>query len=70
MVLALLAVVGGYRAHYPAGFEGVFSQVPEAEGTDHLVILLTSLFVLAVGAGTALAFYRPAATDALVWQGM
>ncbi len=65
VVLALLAVVGGYRAHYPAGFEGVFSQVPEAEGTDHLVILLTSLFVLAVGAGTALAFYRPAATDAL-----
>ncbi len=65
VVLAILAVIGGYAAHYPAGFGGVFELIPEAEGTDHTVIFATSLIVLLVGAGTALSFYRPAAQDAL-----
>ncbi|MCX6945797.1 MAG: NADH-quinone oxidoreductase subunit L, partial [Opitutales bacterium] len=50
---------------YPAGFRGVWELVPVAHGADHWVVLLTSLAVLLVGAGTAWQFYRPAATDAL-----
>jgi NADH-quinone oxidoreductase subunit L len=65
IVLAALAVVAGYTGIYPKVFAGVFELIPEAHGSDHLTILLTSLFVLLVGAGTAFVFYRPAATDAL-----
>ena len=65
VVLAVLAVVGGYTGGYPAGFRGVWELVPVAHGADHWVVLLTSLAVLLVGAGTAWRFYRPAATDAL-----
>jgi len=65
VVLAALAVLAGYTGIYPKVFGGVFDLIPEAHGADHLVILLTSLFVLLVGAGTAFLFYPPAATDAL-----
>jgi NADH-quinone oxidoreductase subunit L len=65
VVLAALAVVAGYTGIYPKVFDGVFELIPEAHGSDHLTILLTSLFVLLVGAGTAFVFYKPAATDAL-----
>ncbi|HEY4989994.1 MAG TPA: NADH-quinone oxidoreductase subunit L, partial [Opitutaceae bacterium] len=44
---------------------GVFSQVPEAEGSTHVIILATSLFVLIAGAGSALAFYATDGTDSL-----
>jgi proton-translocating NADH-quinone oxidoreductase chain L len=65
VLLAALSVVGGYTGLYPRAFEGVFSLIPEAAGPTHLVILVTSLVVLFVGAGTALAFYATDGTDAL-----
>jgi NADH-quinone oxidoreductase subunit L len=65
IVLALLAATAGYLGLYPKAFAGVFLLVPEAEGVDHTIILVTSLVVLILGAGTALMFYKPAAVDAL-----
>ena len=65
VLLAVLAVVAGYTGIYPKVFSGVFELIPEAHGSDHTIILLTSLAVLLIGAGTAFAFYKPAATDAL-----
>jgi NADH-quinone oxidoreductase subunit L len=65
VLLALLSVAGGYTALYGRAFDGVLSLVPEAEGQTHAVILATSLLVLAIGAGTALAFYRTDGNDAL-----
>jgi NADH-quinone oxidoreductase subunit L len=60
VLLAALAAVGGYRGLYPTAFAGVLALVPEAEGAAHGVVLVTSLIVLLVGAGTALALYTPA----------
>ena len=65
LVLAVLAVVAGYTSHYPKAFGSVFELIPEAEGSAHTTIFLTSLAVLAVGAGLALTFYKNAATDTL-----
>jgi NADH-quinone oxidoreductase subunit L len=65
VVLAVLAVIGGYVGFYPKVFSGVFELIPEAHGSDHTTILITSLVVLILGAGAALLFYKPAATDAL-----
>jgi NADH-quinone oxidoreductase subunit L len=65
VLLAVLSVVGGYTGVYPRVFEGVFSLIPEAAGSAHAVVLATSLLVLAVGAGTALAFYKTDGTDSL-----
>jgi NADH-quinone oxidoreductase subunit L len=65
VLLAGLSIFGGYTRLYPTAFEGVFSLIPEAEGSTHMVILVTSLVVLIVGAGAALAFYTTDGTDAL-----
>ena len=65
VVLSVLAAIGGYVAIYPKVFMGVFELIPEAHGGDHTTILITSLIVLVLGAGAALLFYKPAATDAL-----
>ncbi len=65
VVLAVLAAIGGYTGIYPKIFTGVFELIPEAHGSDHTTILITSLVVLILGAGAALLFYKPAATDAL-----
>jgi len=65
VVLAVLAIIGGYVAIYPKVFTGVFELIPEAHGSDHTTILVTSLIVLVLGAGTALLFYKAAATDSL-----
>ncbi len=43
----------------------MLSTVPEASGSTFAVVLATSLIVLLVGAGTALAFYSTDGTDAL-----
>lgn len=58
VLLAALSVVGGYWRAYPRAFGGVFSLIPEAQGAAHAVVLATSLVVLVVGAGAALAFYK------------
>jgi len=65
VVLAALAVLGGYTGLYPKVFNGVFSLIPEAHGSAHTVILLTSLAVMLLGAVGAFALYRPAPTDSL-----
>jgi NADH-quinone oxidoreductase subunit L len=65
VVLAILAVVGGYTGIYGKAFERIFSQIPEAHGEAHHVIFAVSLAVLFSGAGLALWLYKPAATDAL-----
>jgi NADH-quinone oxidoreductase subunit L len=65
VALAALAAVGGYTSLYPQVFTGVFDLIPEAEGSAHTIIFATSLAVMLVGAGSALLFYKPAATDSL-----
>ncbi|MSU49932.1 MAG: NADH-quinone oxidoreductase subunit L [Opitutus sp.] len=69
VVLGALSVVGGYEWFYTDVFQGAFDDlfdlVPEAHGTDHTVILLTSIAVLLTGAVAAFMFYPSAGTDAL-----
>jgi NADH-quinone oxidoreductase subunit L len=65
VVLAILSVLGGYLGLYPQAFQGVLGNVPEAKGVVHTIIFATSLGILFLGAGVALAFYPPAAADAL-----
>ncbi len=68
-VLAVLSVIGGYGWFYSGLFGGAFDEihelVPEAQDSDHTVILVTSLAVLIVGALGAWVVYRPAPADAL-----
>ncbi|HEY9250951.1 MAG TPA: NADH-quinone oxidoreductase subunit L [Rariglobus sp.] len=65
-VLAALAIVAGYThgalSVYGHAFDGVWSQIPHAEGAG---VYVMSLVILLVGAGSAYAFYQPAATDTL-----
>jgi NADH-quinone oxidoreductase subunit L len=66
VVLAVLAVVAGYT-HGPLSvyghvFDGVWSQIPHAEGAG---VLVMSLSILLVGAGSAFAFYKPTSFDTL-----
>jgi NADH-quinone oxidoreductase subunit L len=65
VLLAVLSAVGGYTRAYPRGFGGVFSLIPEAGGSAHAIVLATSILVLVVGAGTALAFYALDGADSL-----
>jgi NADH-quinone oxidoreductase subunit L len=65
VVLAALSVAGGYAGVFGRLAGSVAGLIPEAHGAAHMTILLTSVVVLVVGAGAALAFYRPAATDTL-----
>ena len=65
IVLALLSVVGGYTAFYPQVFTDVFELIPEAHGSAHTTILITSLAVMLIGAAAAFFLYKPAATDTL-----
>ncbi|MGA2016865.1 MAG: NADH-quinone oxidoreductase subunit L [Opitutaceae bacterium] len=65
VLLAALSAVGGYWRAYPRAFEGVFSQIPEAQGSTHAIVLAASVLVLVAGAGTALAFYSTDGVDSL-----
>ncbi len=68
VVLAALAIAGGWTTHegggliYGDAFKAVWSQIPHAEGAS---VYILSLVIIAVGAGSAFAFYKPAAQDAL-----
>jgi NADH-quinone oxidoreductase subunit L len=64
-LLAVLSVIAGYTRIYPGGPAALFATIPEAEGSAHAVVLGTSLLVLLVGAGTALAFYTTDGADSL-----
>ncbi|MEO5960286.1 MAG: proton-conducting transporter membrane subunit, partial [Opitutaceae bacterium] len=69
VVLAILSIVGGYGWFYTSifqnAFEDVISLVPHPHGSDHTIIIVTSLAVMLVGAGLGYALYRPAGTDSL-----
>ena len=65
VLLCLLSVIGGYAWLYHGAFGGVFSLIPEAVGSAHVVVLATSLCVLALGAGASFLFYGTDGTDAL-----
>ncbi|MDF9833296.1 NADH-quinone oxidoreductase subunit L [Ereboglobus sp. PH5-5] len=65
IVLAVLSVVAGYTAIYGGAFNDVLLDVPQTHGTAHTIILITSIAVMLIGAGAALAFYKSAATDTL-----
>ena len=66
VLLAVGAAASGYLALYPEVVDGILGLVPEAHGSAHMVVLVTSLVVLLVGAGAALLLYKPAANaDAL-----
>ncbi|MDP3072784.1 MAG: NADH-quinone oxidoreductase subunit L [Opitutaceae bacterium] len=69
VLLAVLSIVGGYGWFYAdvfgGAFEDVMALVPHAEGTDHIVILSTSLAVMLLGGLAALAFYKTTPTDTL-----
>jgi NADH-quinone oxidoreductase subunit L len=69
VVLAILSVIGGYgwfhTSLFGGAFNGVLELVPQAHGSDHTVILVTSLAVLLIGGLAAFVLYQPAGTDAL-----
>ncbi len=65
VVLALLSIVGGYSGFYPHAFSEVVELIPQAHGSDHTLILITSVAVMLIGAVIGFTLYRPAATDAL-----
>ena len=68
-LLAVFSVIAGYGWFYTTvfggAFEGLIDLVPEAHGTDHTVVLVTSLVVLAVGVLVAFVLYQPERNDAL-----
>ena len=65
VLLAVLSLVAGYTAFYPNVFSGVFDHIPEAHGSDHTIIFITSLGVMAVGASIGYFFYKSTPTDTL-----
>jgi NADH-quinone oxidoreductase subunit L len=69
VVLAILAVIGGYGWFYQgdegAAFFNVLFYVPEAHGAEHWFIFGTSVAVMLIGATAALLLYRPAPVDSL-----
>lgn len=64
IVLALLSIFGGYTHSFLYGhaFDGVWSQIPHAEGMG---VIIMSLAILGIGAGLAFALYRPSESDGL-----
>ncbi len=65
VILAALSVAGGYSGVFGKLAGSVAELVPEAHGPAHVTILLVSLAVMFVGAGSAFFFYKSAATDSL-----
>ena len=65
IILAVLSVVGGYSGVFGRLAGSIAHLVPEAEGSAHTTILLVSLAVMSVGAGSAWFFYQPSLNDTL-----
>ena len=65
ILLAVLSVAGGYTGLYGDAFSGVWSQIPQVPHEQHTFILVVSVAVMLVGAGAALAFYKPGPNDRL-----
>ena len=65
IILAALSIAGGYSGVFGKLAGSVADLVPHAHGPAHTTILLVSLAVMTIGAGSALFFYKSAATDTL-----
>jgi len=65
MVLAGLAIIGGYTGIYSKLAGSVADLVPHAHGSEHTIILLTSIVVLLIGSLGAWAYYKPGTKDTL-----
>jgi NADH-quinone oxidoreductase subunit L len=65
VLLALLSIAGGYVGLYRGAFDAVWSQIPQVPHEHHTFILVVSVAVMLVGAGAALAFYKPGPSDRL-----
>ena len=65
LVLAGLAIIGGYTGIYGKLAGSVSELVPQAHGSDHTVILVTSIVVLLIGSLGAWAYYKPGPKDSL-----
>ena len=65
ILLALLSIVGGYTGFFSKIAGSLAAMRPEAEGSDHTMMLLLSLGILTLGGGAAWLYYAPAATDSL-----
>ncbi len=65
IILAALSIAGGYSGVFGKLAGSIAHLVPEAEGSAHTTMLLISLGILIVGAGSALFFYKSSATDTL-----
>jgi NADH-quinone oxidoreductase subunit L len=67
IVLAVLSVIGatGALGLYPKLAGSVAELIPEAHGSAHTTILLVSIAVMVVGAGSSLLFYKTASDDTL-----
>ncbi|MDI1250664.1 MAG: proton-conducting transporter membrane subunit [Lacunisphaera sp.] len=66
VLLAILSIAGGYSGVYAKLAGSVAELTPEAVGSSaHLTILLVSLAVMTLGAGSALFFYKSAPVDTL-----
>ncbi len=65
IVLAVLSIVGGYAGIFGKLAGSMVHLVPEAEGSIHTEILLVSLAVMTLGAGSAWFFYQTSANDTL-----
>jgi len=69
IILAVLSVFGATGwfglGLYPKLAGSIADLIPEAHGSAHTTILLVSLAVMTIGAGSALFFYKSAATDTL-----
>jgi len=65
IILAVLSVAGGYSGVFGKLAGSIHELVPEAEGSAHTTILLVSLAVMTIGAGSAWFFYQASAHDTL-----
>jgi NADH-quinone oxidoreductase subunit L len=65
IILAILSVAGGYGFLFGKLGGSVAELIPEAHGSAHTTILLVSLAVMTIGAGSAWFFYKPSDHDTL-----
>jgi len=65
IILAVLSIAGGYSGVFGKLAGSILELVPEAHGSAHTTILLVSLAVMTIGAGSAWFFYKSSINDTL-----